>query len=391
MALTDIWNAAFKASPANGDNASSGDDEIRTVKRAVEERLVQDHSWAGDADDGLHKKATLIEQASDPAFVANRGFVFTKDVNGITELFYMDDAGKVKQITTDGKLSVGVGNAGQLLVTNSIGTAGDLWVPRNYTEGLVLSKGSDSSNDINITIGDCADSTNNYILKLTAALTKQIDVAWAAGTNNGGMFTGTVANDITYYVHLIRKDSDGTIDVGFDTSLTPANIPTGYTAYRKIGSLYRNALSANTNIAYNLDAITETGEWVPIIADDDLILTDGVYLYRFGSWVKIGKEVLIRGAIKLTALTGLTGGDSAYIGNIPFTPVNTASNFGSLTVGYAAGLAITATETISGLIQPNLDFILLEKWSATVGTQALTISELSATGELVFSGHYTAA
>jgi len=41
----------------------------------------------------------LDEQGSD------RGFLFTKDVSGVTEVFYMDDAGQVSQITDNGALA----------------------------------------------------------------------------------------------------------------------------------------------------------------------------------------------------------------------------------------------------------------------------------------------
>ena len=39
------------------------------------------------------------EVAADPAAVANSGFVYTKDVAGITQLFYEADDGTVSQLT----------------------------------------------------------------------------------------------------------------------------------------------------------------------------------------------------------------------------------------------------------------------------------------------------
>jgi hypothetical protein len=48
-----------------------------------------------------------LERGADPTNVANTGFTYTKDVGGITELFYIDSAGSVLQITTNGKMSVG--------------------------------------------------------------------------------------------------------------------------------------------------------------------------------------------------------------------------------------------------------------------------------------------
>jgi len=106
-----------------------------------------------------------------------------------------------------------------------------------YIYGLAISNNvTDALNDIDIATGECAAKTGET-LNLASGLTKQIDVAFAAGTNAGGMFTGAVAINTWYHMFLIRKDSDGTVDAGFDTSVTAANIPVGYTAYRRIGSV----------------------------------------------------------------------------------------------------------------------------------------------------------
>jgi len=114
---------------------------------------------------------------------------------------------------------------------------------RGYIDGLILSNDTDADHDIQVGVGLARDSSNSYMLELTTAITKQIDAAWAAGDDAGGLFSGTVAADTWYHVFLIRKDSDGSIDVGFDTSVTAANIPSGYTAYRRLGSVLTDSSS----------------------------------------------------------------------------------------------------------------------------------------------------
>lgn len=117
--------------------------------------------------------------------------------------------------------------------------------PRGHLWGLGIANNStDSDHDIDIAVGECRSGADSDDLVLSAALTKQIDAAWAAGDDAGGLFDGTVANTTVYHVFLIKKDSDGTIDAGFDTSVTAANIPDGYTAHRRIGSVKTNS-SAN--------------------------------------------------------------------------------------------------------------------------------------------------
>ena len=109
--------------------------------------------------------------------------------------------------------------------------------------GLTLSNGTDADHDIDIAVGGARDAADIYTMNLSSGLTKQIDAGFAAGTNAGGLFSGTVAIDTWYHTFLIKKDSDGTIDAGFDTSVTAANIPAGYTAYRRIGSVLTDGSS----------------------------------------------------------------------------------------------------------------------------------------------------
>lgn len=104
--FTITWDAAYEADPADGDQAKLLGDDVRDVKRDVRERLEIDHSWAGDGDDGTHKKATLLPQAGDPTPTSSAGFIYAKDVGGVTELFYMDSDGpaNVIQLTAGGVL-----------------------------------------------------------------------------------------------------------------------------------------------------------------------------------------------------------------------------------------------------------------------------------------------
>jgi len=106
MVFTRTWDASYEALPASGEDANIGDKRIRDFKVDFRERFEIDHSMAGDANDGAHKKVTLLEQAADPAAAANTGFVYTKDVTGATELFYEDASGNVVQLTDAGNIAV---------------------------------------------------------------------------------------------------------------------------------------------------------------------------------------------------------------------------------------------------------------------------------------------
>lgn len=105
--------------------------------------------------------------------------------------------------------------------------------------GLTLSNnGSDATNDIDIAVGVAIDSTNAKFIKLTGALTKRLDAAWAVGTNQGGLDTGAIANT-TYHMWLIMRSDTGVVDVLFSTSASSPTMPANYDYKRRIGSIVR--------------------------------------------------------------------------------------------------------------------------------------------------------
>lgn len=137
--------------------------------------------------------------------------------------------------------------SGTLAMTSDIPT---VKINRNYINGMRLSLDTDVDHDILVASGQCANNGNTDYETLSAGITKQIDATFAAGDDAGGMFTGSVANDTNYYFCIIKKDSDSTIDAGFDTSSSGANTPSGYTFIRAIGVV-------RTDGSANIKGITE--------------------------------------------------------------------------------------------------------------------------------------
>lgn len=117
--------------------------------------------------------------------------------------------------------------------------------PYGYLQGLKIENDSgDTEHDINFNIGAARDQANAINLNFTTALVKRIDANWAAGTGNGGFPSAlTLAANTWYHCFVIGK-TDGTVDAGFDTSLTAANLladATGYTGYRRVGAVRTDA------------------------------------------------------------------------------------------------------------------------------------------------------
>lgn len=126
----------------------------------------------------------------------------------------------------DGALDV----AGQLRGTAAMGY---------HIQGLTYSNNSgDATNDIDIAIGmatsNDAAQANRRTMTLATAITKQSDVNWVVGTNQGGLDTGAVGNS-DYYIWLIMRSDTGVVDVLFSLSSTAPTMPTSYDYRRLIG------------------------------------------------------------------------------------------------------------------------------------------------------------
>lgn len=120
--------------------------------------------------------------------------------------------------------------------------------------GLILSNAADADHDITISAGTCMDSTGTVVMTL-AAITKQIDSLWAVGTNAGGIGPTLAAS--TFYHMFVIRHTDGTVDAGFDTSITAATLLTNsaYTYYRRIGSVV-------TDGSFNILGFIQVGDTI---------------------------------------------------------------------------------------------------------------------------------
>ena len=101
---------------------------------------------------------------------------------------------------------------------------------------ITISNGTDADHDIDFAAGNFTfdDGSGQAI---ATALTKQIDAAWVAGDNAGGLDTGSVAIDTTYYCFVIWNPTTSTADFLFSTSVSSPTMPSGYTKKKRIASL----------------------------------------------------------------------------------------------------------------------------------------------------------
>lgn len=104
---------------------------------------------------------------------------------------------------------------------------------RGHLAGLGLSTAG-SSATMDFAAGQAADSTSSVLMALVSAISKTTG-AWAVGTGNGGLDTGTIANNTGYHWYLIRRQDTGVVDVLCSLSASAPTLPTNYTQFRRIG------------------------------------------------------------------------------------------------------------------------------------------------------------
>lgn len=141
-------------------------------------------------------------------------------------------------------------------VTGSIptfnGTTGKIIQAGNPTMADFLAA---STGPMSTITNDTTDPTNDIVFSAGAAFStdatnwpmvgasriKQLDTAWAVGTNAGGRMSAAAIANTTYFCYQIRRADTGVVDYGFDVSATAPTLPTNYTQYRRIGAIVRVA------------------------------------------------------------------------------------------------------------------------------------------------------
>lgn len=122
-------------------------------------------------------------------------------------------------------------------------------LPQGYIYGLTLSNNASSPNDnIDVSTGRCRNTANTSDLNLTSSITKNLNLNWTQGTNQGGLDIGTKASNSTYHVYVISNGI--AFDVIFSLNANQPSVPdTSFTSYRRIGSFTTDSVG---NIRYFL-------------------------------------------------------------------------------------------------------------------------------------------
>ena len=155
--------------------------------------------------------------------------------------------------------------------------------------------------------------------------------------------------------------------------------------------------SANTGTAAAGAATTselldhyEEGSWTPNLWDNSNSSAEGQgYSVQTGAFVRIGRLTYITGRIVMASLGTLNAAQNVRIGPIP---VSVGIGVGPSTLPCnGVNLNLKAIgEAAVGQVENGLTYISVRTWDELLGTTAMTIAEVGATGELVISGCYMA-
>lgn len=193
---------------------------------------------------------------------------------------------------------------------------------------------------------------------------------------------------------LLSGGALGTPSGGILSSCTGLPVSTGISGLgTNVAAFLATPNSANLAAALTDEVGTagtvpfySTGSFTPVIWDDSLSSSESqTYTSQVGSYVRIGNLLFVFGNIIINSLGTLTTSQETKIGGLPST---SSGGSHAVYVGYADSLGLGAANMISGIIDNATSHIRMMKHSATTGATPLTIAELSANGQILFSGCY---
>jgi len=120
------------------------------------------------------------------------------------------------------------------LVKATINSNGTTLLPSQIT---IANNATDANNDIDFSSGvfQFSDGSGQAV---ASAKTKRLDASWVAGTNQGGLDTGSKANSTWYHCYAIYNPTTLVSDFLFSTgATTPTALPSGYTKFKRVGSI----------------------------------------------------------------------------------------------------------------------------------------------------------
>jgi hypothetical protein len=129
-------------------------------------------------------------------------------------------------------------------------------MPRGYIDGLILNNNDgDPDHTIDISPGEVRSIDDDADMKLPSGISKILNEVFAEGDGQGGLDTGSVAPNTWYYVWIIKRTDNGTVDALFSVSSIVPTMPDGYNCKQCI-------MMVKTDSSSNIIPFTQYGDAV---------------------------------------------------------------------------------------------------------------------------------
>ena len=212
----------------------------------------------------------------------------------------------------------------------------------------------------------------------------------ACDGNTANFTSGNTYSAANVAFKFLQADTGGTttaltIGTTSDVTVSTGNLVIG-TAGKGIDFSAQTA-TTETGAAATSELLDhyETGTWTGVIGSSSDNATMAA-ASTTGTYTRIGNLVTVTGYFLTTSLGSASG--SLQLKGLPFASADNNRNYNSLSVGYGAGLNLTAGTSLGGNLQANDTYFFLYQWSATTGTTALTDTEWTADGGFMVSSSY---
>lgn len=255
-----------------------------------------------------------LNEITDPTNVANKGFVYTKDVSGTTELFYMDSAGNATQLTTLGDVNAG----GTTPTFSDVYTNSSSPADITFTNGKGIRVFLHNSVGANFSI---LDSASNSL--------------FAVSENLGTMLIGH-ANAVPTFATTPVPQSTGTQGLG--------------TSSKTWASVYARALASDASQDLTLSAGQDVIASLTNSRSTAMVVKQGSNSFltfnTTDNRVEFGKELRVSSGVNITFASGASTLNGTQVQNL----VAGVASFTAGTGGVTAG-SVVYMDTSSGKVR----------------------------------------
>lgn len=221
-----------------------------------------------------------------------------------------------------------------------------LAVPRGHVWGLTLSNDATTPNTVlDIAAGESASTSSPALLMSAAAFTKNCNAAWAVGSGNGALDSGsTLAASTWYHVFQILRSDTFVVDYLVSTNATAPAMPTSYDNKRRIGSF-------KTDASLHILAFKQVDDdfyWTAPVNDTTIPgTTDTLYTLP-----AVPTGVRVQPFLHLNPLLSSTAEMSLHIRSPDLQPSEVAGSSGGNASSMTFGLATNVTRIIGTVNEP---------------------------------------